>query len=865
MKKIIFRLLVAITVLTTVFANLYISGQVSAAGNALSVTNSPVILSIAPGATTHYTVTITSAFAMDLEVDGFGENPDGSIIPISPQNDTSAYTARTWISIDETHLAAGVNQSLSIIVTVPAGTASGEKYGSVYMHSQPTGQGNTGIMVSSVIPIVITVTGTGYIPTPSGAITNLVVASAVAGSPLEIDTTFKNTGNCRIGPPANVPYNADASDTVTIKDASGNQISLVVVPIALTSMPSLFPTFSRTFKALLSKSGSSTGLDPGNYTVESKVILSTNTVLDTKTLSFQVVQPPIAPTLISPGNSSSPGPSTDSINPTLHWNTVVGVDYYAVTINGLSGGSYVVFYNSDNITGTSFVVPNQILAAGGSYSWQVKAHNAAGWGTLSGPFYFRLSGTTPAPVISTFSPTSAASGATVTINGTNFTGATAVSFGGTPVASYIVNSATQITAILGNGSTGTINITTPGGTVTSTGTFTFWVKPAITVFSPTSATSGGSIIITGANFTGATAVNFGGTAAASFTVNSATQITAVLGGGDTGNITVVTPGGIVTSSGVFTFLYKPVINAFSPTTATSGSSVIILGQYLTGTTSVTFGDTPARSFNIDSDYQITAIIENGSTGSVGVTSPGGTSSLAGFIFSTATPISLTIPTTSSTTTVSRSYKGYFPPLIDDSSLSYQDFTNDASSNFNAADKTGAEAILTGTNNRGTIIIVRYLNEPQTAVQFSSGAIKGGTGKSAIKFVGARVEGATKGTATVTIHYTDAEVSKYNMNSLFMAYFSGGTWHKCTNILVSTSNSTISGDIPISRLSGTAVGLGGDLTQAAGGIPLATQNNTNPTAPGVSWALAGIVIVSILVVGGVIFAIEKNRRKTEVDR
>jgi hypothetical protein len=151
------------------------------------------------------------------------------------------------------------------------------------------------------------------------------------------------------------------------------------------------------------------------------------------------------------------------------------------------------------------------------------------------------------------------------------------------------------------------------------------------------------------------------------------------------------------------------------------------------------------------------------------------------------------------------------------------------------------------------------------VQFSSGAIKGGTGKSAIKFVGVRVEGATKGTANVTIHYTDAEVSKYNTNSLFMAYFNGGTWHKCTNILVSTPNNTISGDMPISRLSGTVVGLGGELTQAAGGIPLATQNNTNSTATGVSWALVGIVMVSILVVGGVIFAIERNRRKTEVDR
>jgi hypothetical protein len=584
-------------------------------------------------------------------------------------------------------------------------------------------------------------------------------------------------------------------------------------------------------------------------------------------LSFQVVQPPVAPTLISPGNATSPGPLTDNTTPTLQWNAVAGVDYYAVTINGLSGSSYVVFYNSNNITGTSFVVPDQVIAAGGTYSWQVKAHNAAGWGNLSGPFYFRISGTGAAPIIGTFTPTSGASGTVVTINGTNLTGATAVSFGGTAAASFTVNSATIITATVGNGSTGNISITTPSGTATSAGTFTVVTKPTITGFSPTSAASGASIVITGANFNGATAVGCGGTAVASFTVNSSTQITAVLGNGDTGNITVVTPGGTATSSAIFTFLYKPVINAFSPMTAASGNSVVILGQYFTGTTAVSFGDTPATSFSIDSDYQITAIVGSGSSGAVSVTSPGGTSTLDGFTLATAsnTPISSTTTSAVTTSPNSRDYEGYFPPVIDEPSLTYQDFTNDANSNFNAADKTGAEISLTGTNKSGTIIIVRYLNAPQTTVQFSSGAIKGGTGKSSIKFVGVRVEGTTKGTARVTVHYTADEVNKYNINSLFLSYFSGGSWHKCSNISISSQNNTVSGDILVSRLSGTAIGLGGDLIQAAGGLPITNQNNNASGAPGVSWALVGIVMVSILIVGGVVFAIERNRRKTQVDK
>ncbi|MGH2576895.1 MAG: IPT/TIG domain-containing protein, partial [Actinomycetota bacterium] len=63
-------------------------------------------------------------------------------------------------------------------------------------------------------------------------------------------------------------------------------------------------------------------------------------------------------------------------------------------------------------------------------------------------------------------------GTAVTITGTAFTGATAVRFGGVR-ASFVVNSATQITATVPVGAvTGKISITTPGGTGTSAMTFT---------------------------------------------------------------------------------------------------------------------------------------------------------------------------------------------------------------------------------------------------------------------------------------------------------------------------------------------------------------------------------------------------------
>ncbi len=99
--------------------------------------------------------------------------------------------------------------------------------------------------------------------------------------------------------------------------------------------------------------------------------------------------------------------------------------------------------------------------------------------------------------ITSFSPTNACSGSgqSVTITGTNFTGATAVTFhDNTPAASYTVNSSTQITATLpAAAQTGPIKVTTAGGTVTSTNDFTVYqmVTPSFTQVDP--ICSGGTL------------------------------------------------------------------------------------------------------------------------------------------------------------------------------------------------------------------------------------------------------------------------------------------------------------------------------------------------------------------------------------
>ena len=77
----------------------------------------------------------------------------------------------------------------------------------------------------------------------------------------------------------------------------------------------------------------------------------------------------------------------------------------------------------------------------------------------------------PVPTLTGFSPASGPAGASVTITGSGLAGASAVKFNGAS-ASYMVDSATQITAVVpDDATTGPISITTPGGTTTSASRF----------------------------------------------------------------------------------------------------------------------------------------------------------------------------------------------------------------------------------------------------------------------------------------------------------------------------------------------------------------------------------------------------------
>ena len=161
------------------------------------------------------------------------------------------------------------------------------------------------------------------------------------------------------------------------------------------------------------------------------------------------------------------------------------------------------------------------------------------------------------------------------------------------------------------------------------------VEPLISELSPITGAVGSSVVIEGSGFTGTTEVNFGATAATSFTVDSDTQITAVVPSvaGST-IVTVVTPVGTSNGSGFTISNDEPVITELTPITGAAASSVVIEGSGFTGATEVNFGATAATSFTVDSDTQITAVVPAGvGAKSVTVVTPVGTSNGSGFTIS----------------------------------------------------------------------------------------------------------------------------------------------------------------------------------------------------------------------------------------
>ncbi|MBE2285889.1 MAG: IPT/TIG domain-containing protein [Prosthecobacter sp.] len=326
-----------------------------------------------------------------------------------------------------------------------------------------------------------------------------------------------------------------------------------------------------------------------------------------------------APTVTSIAPTSGPTAGGTSV-------TITGTDFtwvLGVTIGGVAAMN-ITEVNPTTITATT--------PAGTAGTASVVVNTAFGSSSANSLFTY----VAPAPTVTAISPASGptSGGTSVTITGTNFTGATGVTIGGTTATSVSVVNDTKITAITPAGTAGTASVvvTTPSGSNSVNSLFTYVAPPTVTSIAPASGpTSGGtSVTITGTNFTGATGVTIGGAAATSVTVVNATSITCVTPSGTAGarSVVVTTPGGSNSANSLFTYVAAPTVTAIAPNTGTTtgGTSVTISGTGFTGATGVTIGGAAATGITVVNATTITATTPARSVGtaSVLVTTAGGT-------------------------------------------------------------------------------------------------------------------------------------------------------------------------------------------------------------------------------------------------
>jgi hypothetical protein len=303
-------------------------------------------------------------------------------------------------------------------------------------------------------------------------------------------------------------------------------------------------------KFTVSNDGLITATAPaGNLgTVHVTVATGSGTSATSTADQFTYTKPPV-PTVT--GVAPASGPSTGGATV-----TIAGTGFNGATAVNFGPNNPAPTYtvNTPNsITATApagtvgSVVDITVVTPGGT-----SATNAADKFTNKAP---------PAPTVTGVSPATGPSGTFVAITGTNFTGTTAVNFGATPATTFTVRGTTTVYATAPPGA-GTVHVTVvaPGGTSTTSPAdqYAYTVPPAPTVtgLSPASGFQGYSVIVTGTNFTGATAVSFGGVAAAAFTINGATSITATAPAGSAAvDVTVTTSGGTSATGAPDQFTY----------------------------------------------------------------------------------------------------------------------------------------------------------------------------------------------------------------------------------------------------------------------------------------------------------------------
>jgi hypothetical protein len=231
-----------------------------------------------------------------------------------------------------------------------------------------------------------------------------------------------------------------------------------------------------------------------------------------------------------------------------------------------------------------------------------------------------------APIVSSFSPTTGNPGATIEIQGSNFSGVTAIQFNGVN-ATFRILPGLLLATVPANATSGPITVTTSTGKYVTTEIFSIarLAGPVITAFSPETGAAGESVQISGTNLAGVTLVKFNGKDA-SFSSFGGFLHAIVPANATSGPITVIAASGTNTTSAQFVITKSspPVVTEFTPASGGPGTIVEIRGQDLRDVTAVRFNGVDAAITNSLFRPLAAFVPTNATTGPITVVTAAGT-------------------------------------------------------------------------------------------------------------------------------------------------------------------------------------------------------------------------------------------------
>lgn len=283
--KSFFRLILAISLLVLFFSinhPVWAETDQPQQTGGLQVTGAILQLQATPGMVYvhHMTVEVgAQAPALDVTVQalGLGQALDGSPQILSKDQDTSPYSALTYITnISQTsfHLQPGGSMSVDATLTIPSDFGKDSRFAAIYIKGTPANSGANVTQILSVIVPIIIIPQNGQL-NATGQITDLKVDPVEAGKPITITTTVKNTGNELF----------KVKGDVKILDPSGQLVTDLQIPLTSNS---IVPTFTRELVSSYSALEKSAGLAAGTYTANVVLTKEDGTSLDSKQVKFEI-------------------------------------------------------------------------------------------------------------------------------------------------------------------------------------------------------------------------------------------------------------------------------------------------------------------------------------------------------------------------------------------------------------------------------------------------------------------------------------------------------------------------------------------------------------------------------------------------